>query len=59
VSKFPSIGTAPFPNSVREAPDGASALALFDADQFQIDPRLTDIVMPDIPDQPQAAFRTG
>jgi signal transduction histidine kinase len=34
--------------SVREAPDGASALALFDVDQFQIDLLLTDIVMPGI-----------
>jgi signal transduction histidine kinase len=33
---------------VREAPDGASALALFDSDQFQIDLLLTDIVMPGI-----------
>jgi CheY-like chemotaxis protein len=35
-------------DSVREAPDGACALALFDADQFQIDLLLTDIVMPGI-----------
>jgi CheY-like chemotaxis protein len=34
--------------SVREAPDGATALALFDVDQFQIDLLLTDIVMPGI-----------
>jgi hypothetical protein len=32
---------------------------LFDADQFQIDLLLTDIVMPDILDQPQTAFRAG
>jgi signal transduction histidine kinase len=31
---------------VREAPDGASALALFDEDPFRIDLLLTDIVMP-------------
>jgi CheY-like chemotaxis protein len=31
---------------VREAPDGASALALFDDDPFRIDLLLTDIVMP-------------
>jgi signal transduction histidine kinase len=33
---------------VREAPDGASALALFDSDKSQIDLLLTDIVMPGI-----------
>ena len=33
---------------VREAPDGSSALALFDSDPFQIDLLLTDIVMPGI-----------
>jgi signal transduction histidine kinase len=33
---------------VREAPDGTSALALFDAGQFQIDLLLTDVVMPGI-----------
>jgi signal transduction histidine kinase len=33
---------------VREAPDGASALALFDSDQSQVDLLLTDIVMPGI-----------
>jgi CheY-like chemotaxis protein len=32
--------------SVREAPDGNAALALFDADPFRIDLLLTDIVMP-------------
>jgi len=31
---------------VREAPDGAVALALFDSDPFRIDLLLTDIVMP-------------
>jgi len=31
---------------VREAPDGAAALALFDADSFRVDLLLTDIVMP-------------
>ena len=31
---------------VREAPDGTSALGLLDADPFQIDLLLTDIVMP-------------
>ena len=33
---------------VREAPDGSSALALFDSDPFRIDLLLTDIVMPGI-----------
>jgi signal transduction histidine kinase len=33
---------------VREAPDGASALALFDSDKPRIDLLLTDIVMPGI-----------
>jgi signal transduction histidine kinase/ActR/RegA family two-component response regulator len=33
---------------VREAPDGASALALFDSDQSEVDLLLTDIVMPGI-----------
>jgi signal transduction histidine kinase/ActR/RegA family two-component response regulator len=33
---------------VREAPDGASALALLESDQSQIDLLLTDIVMPGI-----------
>jgi CheY-like chemotaxis protein len=33
---------------VREAPDGAAALALFDTDPFRIDLLLTDIVMPGI-----------
>ena len=49
----------PFSNNVREAPDGASALALFDADQFRIDLLLIDTVMPVILDQPQMAFRAG
>ena len=31
---------------VREAPDGAAALALFDSDPFRVDLLLTDIVMP-------------
>jgi CheY-like chemotaxis protein len=33
---------------VREAPDGASALALFDSDSSEVDLLLTDIVMPGI-----------
>jgi CheY-like chemotaxis protein len=33
---------------VREAPDGATALAQFDSDPFRIDLLLTDIVMPGI-----------
>jgi signal transduction histidine kinase len=33
---------------VREAPDGAAALALFDSEPFRIDLLLTDIVMPGI-----------
>jgi CheY-like chemotaxis protein len=33
---------------VREAPDGAAALSLLDADPFRVDLLLTDIVMPGI-----------
>ena len=33
---------------VHEAPDGSAALALFDADSFEVDLLLTDIVMPGI-----------
>jgi CheY-like chemotaxis protein len=33
---------------VREAPDGASALALFDSDSLEVNLLLTDIVMPGI-----------